>query len=550
MAALQCEICGGKLMAKAGGLFECEYCGMQYDKTRIQEMVQEIKGTVKVEGTVEVKGTVKLDGPVEVKGGATVDSLLQKGFIAVSRYGAKEAKEAFDKVLDIDPTNGDAYVGLLMAEERITDRKDYKEALMLHRLDHYGRFSQMLKCKGSPEFEAEVKAYHEQNTEQECRYAIHAAQGMERSEEYARLRQLYEPITHLVSEGGYDFLDEDGLSDGKRPVQGSDVLAIFGYNVHLLVAGEVIKNSWDGQKTLFQPEERIKKVMEYSRLKTDTYLGLREDGTVAIYKENGEHELVDQLLSLVADWENIVELAKHDNNVCGIREDGTVLLAKIGEKDSIELPVQGVVAACTGYNFNAFLKCDGTVEIETKDASQRHAVKEWTDIIQLSSDRDYLAGLRADGTVVAAFGLQSYLGSYRGRYGKTEKIGQEISQWTDIVAIKMIDEGVLAVKRDGTLVAVGKEAEERLKKHPDARLFQDADRVKENLQRRRDRVQAAAMEKQRIAEEKHQARISALNREKETLSTELRNLKGLFIGKRRREIEARLAEIESVLKGL
>ena len=77
MAALQCEICGGKLMAKSGGLFECEYCGMQYDKTRIQEMVQEIRGTVKVEGTVEVKGTVKLDGPVEVKGGATVDSLLQ-----------------------------------------------------------------------------------------------------------------------------------------------------------------------------------------------------------------------------------------------------------------------------------------------------------------------------------------------------------------------------------------------------------------------------------------------------------------------------------------
>ena len=64
MAALQCEICGGKLMAKAGGLFECEYCGMQYDKTRIQEMVQEIKGTVQVEGTVEVKGTVKVEGGV------------------------------------------------------------------------------------------------------------------------------------------------------------------------------------------------------------------------------------------------------------------------------------------------------------------------------------------------------------------------------------------------------------------------------------------------------------------------------------------------------
>ena len=64
MAMLKCDICGGKLTAKAGGLFECEYCGMQYDKTRIQEMVQEIKGTVKVEGTVEVKGTVAVDTKV------------------------------------------------------------------------------------------------------------------------------------------------------------------------------------------------------------------------------------------------------------------------------------------------------------------------------------------------------------------------------------------------------------------------------------------------------------------------------------------------------
>ena len=550
MAALQCEICGGKLMAKSGGLFECEYCGMQYDKTRIQEMVQEIRGTVKVEGTVEVKGTVKLDGPVEVKGGATVDSLLQKGFIAVSRYGAKEAKETFGKVLDIEPTNGDAYVGLLMAEECITDRKDYKEALMLHRLEQYSRFNQMLKCKGSPEFEAEVKAYHEQNAEQERHRAIHAAQGMERSEEYASLRRLYEPITHLISEGGSDFLDEDGLIDGKRPVQGSDVLAVWDYHVYQLTSGEIIKKDWDEVKTLFPAQERVNKVLSYSRLSGDTYLGIRDAGTVGIYKECGEHELVNQLLSLVAGWENVAELAKHDDGVCGILENGTVLLAKIGEKNSIELPVQGVVAACSGHGFNAFLKCDGTVEIETEDAAQRHEVKEWTDIIQLSSDYKYLAGLRADGTVVVSFGLQSYIGGYRGRYDRMEKIVQDISQWTDIVAIKMVDMGVLAVKRDGTLIAVGKEAEEKLKRHPDARLFHNADRVKENLQSRRDRALATAMEKLRIAEEKRQARIAALQNEKEKLSIELANLKGLFTGKRRKEIEARLSEIESVLKGL
>ena len=31
MAALKCEICGGGLIGKPGGVFECEYCGVKYD---------------------------------------------------------------------------------------------------------------------------------------------------------------------------------------------------------------------------------------------------------------------------------------------------------------------------------------------------------------------------------------------------------------------------------------------------------------------------------------------------------------------------------------
>ena len=69
MAALQCEICGGKLVGKPGGLFECEYCGVEYSTEWAKAKIQEIRGTVKVEGTVDVKGTVKIEGPVEIKGG-------------------------------------------------------------------------------------------------------------------------------------------------------------------------------------------------------------------------------------------------------------------------------------------------------------------------------------------------------------------------------------------------------------------------------------------------------------------------------------------------
>ena len=47
-----------------------------------------------------------------------------------------------------------------------------------------------------------------------------------------------------------------------------------------------------------------------------------------------------------------------------------------------------------------------------------------------------------------------------------------------------------------------------------------------------------------------QDRLSVLNEEKGRLHTELANLKGLFTGKRRKEIEARLAEIDAELKKL
>ena len=76
MAALQCEICGGKLVGKPGGIFECDSCGMEYSTEWAKAKIQEIKGTVKVEGTVEVTGKVQVEGgSVTVEGAATKESL-------------------------------------------------------------------------------------------------------------------------------------------------------------------------------------------------------------------------------------------------------------------------------------------------------------------------------------------------------------------------------------------------------------------------------------------------------------------------------------------
>lgn len=58
MAMLVCDVCGGNLQMDAGGkTATCQFCGMQYSVERMREKTQEIRGTVKVEGSVQARQT-------------------------------------------------------------------------------------------------------------------------------------------------------------------------------------------------------------------------------------------------------------------------------------------------------------------------------------------------------------------------------------------------------------------------------------------------------------------------------------------------------------
>ena len=58
MARVGCDVCGGNLQMDAGGkTATCQFCGMQYSVERMREKIQEIRGTVKVEGSVQARQT-------------------------------------------------------------------------------------------------------------------------------------------------------------------------------------------------------------------------------------------------------------------------------------------------------------------------------------------------------------------------------------------------------------------------------------------------------------------------------------------------------------
>lgn len=87
MAALVCDICGGKLVMGSGGIAVCDSCGMEHSPDRMKEKVQEIKGTVQVDNS------------------HMIDSWMKMGNSASEAGNHKEAYDYFTKVVELEPQN-------------------------------------------------------------------------------------------------------------------------------------------------------------------------------------------------------------------------------------------------------------------------------------------------------------------------------------------------------------------------------------------------------------------------------------------------------------
>ena len=82
MKPLVCDLCGGQLIMDDSREFAvCEYCRTKYMKSTLQAKVQEIRGTVKVEGDVPVRAsdfTIRA-GVLEKYNGSDVNVVVPDG---------------------------------------------------------------------------------------------------------------------------------------------------------------------------------------------------------------------------------------------------------------------------------------------------------------------------------------------------------------------------------------------------------------------------------------------------------------------------------------
>lgn len=100
MSVLTCDVCGGSLSIDAGGkTATCDCCGMKHSMERMREKVQEIKGTVSIQGTVQTRQTGSEEDVWQWK------QLLNK-YMNAHDYSA--AISIVEKILEAVPNDSEA----------------------------------------------------------------------------------------------------------------------------------------------------------------------------------------------------------------------------------------------------------------------------------------------------------------------------------------------------------------------------------------------------------------------------------------------------------
>lgn len=113
MKKIHCEVCGSTDIKKIDdSIFECQSCGVQYDKNEVQKLLVELTGEVKIDRSEEIENTLK-----------RAQQFLDAGDFS-------KASEYYNKVLDLDPNNKPALQAINEINEKNASqrKKEYEEA--------------------------------------------------------------------------------------------------------------------------------------------------------------------------------------------------------------------------------------------------------------------------------------------------------------------------------------------------------------------------------------------------------------------------------------
>ena len=419
-----------------------------YDMAKIGFMQDLIHGVKKVLTKEEKKQPEFVQQTVVQQSGGNIDSLLKRVSMFLEDGEWSSAEEYAQKVLDIDPENAEAYLGLTMAKGKSRNKEDFSSAYI----------------------DGQIKL------------------------DDKNLRRAKQFADEKLSTWFNEIEEQRKAEKEKRKT-------------------EEERQRAENRKRLASERERISK---YRVLFSAGYwhtVGLKADGTVVAVGDNDKGQCDFE------DWKDIVAVSAGYWHTVGLKADGTVV--------------------AVGYNGGG--RCD---------------VAGWKDIVAVSAGGLYTVGLKADGTVVAT----KYTGDQKYYHSQCDVAGWKLFKTGADKEADYIRACALQESGEEQKFADAASIFKSMKDYRDsADRATECDRTYKELKAEREKREKAEREareareraERALAEEKvRKESITALSVEKSNLQTELANLKGLFTGRRRKEIEARLAQIEKELKHL
>ncbi len=493
-------------------------------------------------------------------GGPNTAAMLQRGNMALEDGEWEKAIGFFDQVLNMDAQNARAYLGMAMAEARFAGISEIAELADINRcndLQANPNLKKSLRFSAEPQ-KQELMQLLEQ-TNRNCRDAQkRARQAAERAERERREAAERAELERREAAERAELAEKKRRAEAIERIKPSrehiapaqfQIAAGWGYTVGLRMDGSVLAvgDNENGQCSVSGWTDVI--AVAAGGYHT---VGLRADGSVLASGGNNNGQCS------VSDWTDVVAVTAGGYHTVGLRANGSVLA--VGNNKYGQCSVSNwsnVVAIAAGSFHTVGLRADGSVLTAGSNDYGRCDVSGWSDVVAIAAGSSQTVGLRADGSVLA---------TGNNKYGQ-----RNVSGWTDVVAVAAGSFHTVGLRADGSVLATGSNDYGRCDIF-DWKLFNSMDTLErerreatERAEReRREAVERAELERKEATEwaerkrleaaakleAERQARLAALNKEKTALSAELSGLKGIFSGKRRKEIEARLAEIDAELKKL
>ena len=496
------------------------------------------------------------------------------------------ATEYFETILDMDPERAEAYLGLTLANNKCHSKEEFESAYIDGRIENDNKnlkrarqFADKKAEKWFDEIDGKRKAENEKRKAEEERKS---------AENKKRLSSIREKILKYsdVSAGGYHTvgLKSDGTVVATKLPRDSifyygqcdisdwtDIVAISANTYHtvgLKSDGTVVATEFTGDKKHNHGQCDTTDWTDIVAISAGYHhtVGLKSDGTVVATEFTGDKEFYHGQCD-VTDWSDIVAISADNFHTVGLKSDGTVVATEFtGDKEyySGQCDIADwtdIVAISTGEAHTVGLKSDGTVVAteftdDKKYYNGQCDVSDWKDIMAISAGVDHTVGLKQDGTVVATefIGDKKY---YTGlcdvsdwKLFKTEK-----EKYADYVK-------ACALQKSGEENNLAEAAVifSRLKDYQDSpnhavecyRVYKELKAERESREKAEREAREAREQAERAEAQKkvRQKRIASLNSERSALQNELANLKGLFTGKRRKQIDIRFAQIDNELKEL